>query len=194
MKEAAKVSNDYTYFSQNKKTYEALDEEDPFIDEDDETPLRVGYEYKVWQLTNEKKICIRCKIDSYTQVGAKKENLNLYVLPEWNTKRQTWNKDLDMQTSVCLTREISDNATKFSRWTVQSLLSGVDKMRFGFVQRADSKGEVHKMVGSFSVETKSFAGQINLNMSNCWAVLKDVIGVVYDQEDKAGTYLYLKDP
>ena len=134
MKEAAKVSNDYVYYSQNKKSFEAIDEEDPFIDEDDdEAPLRLGYVYKVWQQTNDKKICIRCKIDSYTPVGNKKENLNLYVLPEWNNKRQTWTKDLDMQTSVCLTREISDNASKFSRWTVQSMLSGVDKMRFGFV-------------------------------------------------------------
>jgi hypothetical protein len=34
---------------------------------------------------------------------------------------------------VCLTREITDNSSKFCRWTVQSLLAGVDKMRFGFV-------------------------------------------------------------
>ena len=44
--------------------------------------------------------------------------MNLYPLLAWNEKRQGWLSDLDSSTAVCLTRELADNACKFSRWTV----------------------------------------------------------------------------
>jgi len=115
------------------------------------------------------------------------------VLPEWSEKRQNWAKDLDTKTAVCLTKEIADNATKFCRWTVMSMLAGVEQMRFAFVNRVDAQGLTHKAVGSFTTETKSFAKQLNLNIDNCWAVLKNVIDIVYEREEPAGEFLYLKD-
>jgi len=116
------------------------------------------------------------------------------VLPEWSVKRQNWGKDLDNSTAVCLTKEIADNATKFCRWTVQSLLAGVQKMRFGFVQRTDPASSLnHKVVGSFTTDTHAFANQINLNVENCWAILKDVIESVSQRTEPVGNFLYLKD-
>lgn len=85
------------------------------------------------------------------------EKLNVFILPEWSDKRQQWGKDLDQNTAVCLTKEISDNATKFCRWTVQSLLAGVEKMRFIFVQRADAQGLTHKVCGTYTADTNNFA-------------------------------------
>jgi len=79
------------------------------------------------------------------------------VLPEWSEKRQNWGKELENFTAVCLTKEIADNTTKFCRWTVQSLLAGVGKMRFGFAQRSDATGVNHRVVGSFTTDTKAFA-------------------------------------
>ena len=67
-------------------------------------------------------------------------------------------------------------------------------MRFGFVQRADTTGLTHKVVGSFTVETSAFCHQINLNMENCWAILKDVVETITDRAEHVGDYLYLKDP
>lgn len=51
-------------------------------------------------------------------------------------------------------------------------------MRFGFIQRSDPQGTNHRVVGSFTTETHAFANQINLNVENCWAILKDVIETV----------------
>ena len=62
---------------------------------------------------------------------------NVFVMTEWNDKRQSWTKELDNTTSVCLTREINDNSTRFYKQTVMSILAGVQKMRFVFVQRCD---------------------------------------------------------
>jgi translation initiation factor 3 subunit D len=83
--------------------------------------------------------------------------LNCYTLHEWSEKRQNWGKELDSMTAVCLTKEIADNAAKFCRWTCQSLLAGVEKMRFGFVQRIDDKAINHRVVGSFTTDTQAFA-------------------------------------
>lgn len=93
-----------------------------------------------------------------------------------------------------LTREITDNANKFSRWTIQSILDGVEKMKFAFVQRLEGSAVTHKVVGTINVQTNAFAKQINLNVQNCWAVLRDVISTVQQQEEGQAEYLYLKEP
>ena len=93
-----------------------------------------------------------------------------------------------------LTKEITDNANKFSRWTMQSIIDGVDKMRFAFVQRLEGSVVNHKVVGGQTVQTSAFAKQINLNVPNCWAVLRDVIETVQQQEEAQAEYLYLKEP
>ena len=101
------------------------------------------------------------------------------MLLEWKVKRQGWTKDLDQMTMVMLNKEITDNASKFNRWTMQSIIAGVDKMRFAFVQRTDiDSAKSHKVVGMANVNPTAFAGQINLNVTNCWAVLKDLVGAV----------------
>ena len=84
---------------------------------------------------------------------------------------------------VMLNREITDNASKFNRWTMQSIIDGVDKMRFAFVQRVDNNSsKAHKVVGFINVNPDGFANQINLNVQNCWAVLKDVVQTCLQQE------------
>ena len=77
-----------------------------------------------------------------------------------------------------LTKEITDNSCKFSRWTMQSLIDGVDKMKFAFIQRDGQSTKTHRVVGFQSIKTKAFAAQINLNVPNCWAVFKDVVEAV----------------
>lgn len=67
-------------------------------------------------------------------------------------------------------------------------------MRFGFVQRTDPNSSLnHRVVGSFTTETHAFANQINLNVENCWAILKDVIESVSQRNEPVGNFLYLKD-
>ena len=94
--------------------------------------LRVGYKYKIFQIDDNIRVCIRCQ--NHFNNDTPMEGLsNLFVLLEWNTKHQSWTKDLDMMTTVLLNKEITDNASNFNRWTMQSILCGVQKMRFAFV-------------------------------------------------------------
>ena len=154
-----------------------------------------GYYYNIFNLGIDTKICIRSSVHSYIE-GTDEltdELMNTYVLPEWNDKRQNWTKNLDTQTTLCLTTEITDNTAKFCRWAVMSMLAGVKKMNFAFVQRADSQANTHKVVGSFTRETHHFANQLNLNIDNCWAVLKDVLDTLHLREEKNCDFLYLKD-
>ncbi len=67
-------------------------------------------------------------------------------------------------------------------------------MRFGFVQRADSKGDSHKLIGTFTRDTQSFLTQMNINMSNCWATLRNVIATVFERKEQQGEFLFIKEP
>jgi translation initiation factor 3 subunit D len=72
----------------------------------------------------------------------------------------------------CLTKEVQDNSCKISRWVVQSLLAGVEQIKFAFVSRKNPKdAQQHVILGTYGIDTKSFCNQINLNMQNCWAIL-----------------------
>lgn len=130
MKEAAVTQTDFQYFSQNRTNFVDMEEEIP-LEVENQKFLMQGYRYRVWKINDKISVCIRCAV--HTKLANSDEYANLFVLPEWNPKRQPWTKDLDAQTAVMFTNEIHDNSCKFSRWTVQSVLSGVEKMRFGFV-------------------------------------------------------------
>jgi translation initiation factor 3 subunit D len=192
MKEAMKTANDYQFNMQDKTKFRKLEEDDPFAESPDQVICNQGYYYNIFKLNKETKICIRCSVHSYLETTG--ELLNTYILPEWNEKRQNWGKDLDISTAVCLTKEITDNSTKFCRWTVMSHLAGCDKMRFAFCQRTDPKSsEHHRVVGTFTTDTVAFAKQLNLNIDNCWAIMKDVLETLQDRDEEAAEYLFVKD-
>lgn len=115
MKEAARTQNDFLACMQGK-TCKELTKPDPFEENEDQVICHQGYYYNIWKLDSDTKICIRSAVHSYNETT--NEKMNCFVLPEWSEKRQNWLKDLDLQTAVCLTKEISDNASKFCRWTV----------------------------------------------------------------------------
>lgn len=181
MREAARVHTNILQAAQGNK-FTKLERDDPHEEAEDQKMLRLGYKYKLFRLSSEPDlvVCIRCQNHFLNDVPS--EGLsNLFVLLEWNHKRQSWTKDLDLMTNVMLNKEINDNASKFNRWTMQSLLDGVEKMRFAFVQRADiASDKAHKVVGFYNVNPTSFANEINLNLQNCWAVLKDLVVTVLD--------------
>jgi translation initiation factor 3 subunit D len=74
------------------------------------------------------------------------------------------------------------------------MLGGVNKIKLGFLQRADDKSnESHKVVGTHAVDTASFCMQINLQMKNCWAIVEDVVSTVLDLKEEKGEYVFLKE-
>ena len=94
-----------------------------------------------------------------------------------------------------LNTEIIDNTCKMSRWAIKSILGGVDRMRFAFIQRLDANSsKSHKVIGFASQQPETFINQLNMKMANNWAILKDLLVTVLDQDQTAADYLYMKDP
>lgn len=67
-----------------------MDEEDPFVEDEDQLCVRQGYIYRLWRLSKSLVICIRCAVHSH--IGATKEFLNVFALTHWNEKRQAWDQ------------------------------------------------------------------------------------------------------
>ena len=95
----------------------------------------------------------------------------------------------------CLTKEVQDNSCKVSRWVVQSILAGVEQIKFAFVSRKNPKDAgKHVILGSYGIDTRSFQNQINLNMQQCWAILQQTVDCVYGYGEQSGEYIFMKDP
>ena len=63
--------------------------------------------------------------------------MNVYALNEFNLDKTDWRKTLDLSLMNVFSQEISDNSFKVSRWIIQSVLSGVDFIKYAFVTRRD---------------------------------------------------------
>lgn len=118
MKEAGKIYANILWAAQNSKKFTKLERDDPHEEIEDQKMLRMGYKYNLFKISSDPDvtICIRCAINFHDP--GSKETANLFVLPQWNIKKQTWQRDLDANTTIMLTKEITDNACKFSRWTM----------------------------------------------------------------------------
>ena len=95
----------------------------------------------------------------------------------------------------CLTKEVQDNSCKVSRWVVQSLLAGVEQIKFVFVTRKLLKDPAHHVIlGTYGTDARSYCNQINLSMTQCWAILQQAIDCVYGYGEQTGEYVFMKDP
>lgn len=75
---------------------------------------------------------------------------------------------------------MQDNSCKISRWVVQSLLAGVENIKFAFVSRSQAgNANKHVIIGTYGIDTRSFCNQINLSMQQCWAILQETVDVIY---------------
>lgn len=88
---------------------------------------------------------------------------------------------------------MKNNAVKLARWTMESLLSGVDYMRLGFVSRVAARSRnKHQILGSQLVKPNDFVQQIAFNIGNGWGIVKAIIDVCFNLPD--GKYILLRDP
>lgn len=79
-----------------------------------------------------------------------------------------------------LTKEVQNNSNKVSRWVVQSLLAGADQIKIAFIARKNAADNTkHVLLGTYGIDTKSFANQINLNMGVAWAILNEIVDYVF---------------
>lgn len=148
----------------------------------------MGYVYKIWEIQAEnkelgkkqKKICIRCQLHSHTgktraETG-EREFMNVYAFNEHSFMRTNWRENIDNSIIAVLNKEISDNSAKVSRWIAQALLAEADLVKFAFVSRRDiDDPRRHVVVGTHTVQTQSWASQMNITMDRMWGVIKYVL-------------------
>jgi translation initiation factor 3 subunit D len=166
MDEAVKVHNNFLYqqYVKTEDKSHSLAEKDPFMADEHEVCVRQGYLYKIWRLDNKRRICIRSTVHSYkSKIQGEKEDdtklvyQNTYTLLEFENGKANWKGNLDLMMAQCLTKEVQDNSSKVSRWVVQSLLAGVEHIKFAFVSRRNLKDpSKHVILGTYGIDTKSF--------------------------------------
>jgi len=165
MKEARKINETWLNISQNRNvaTTIPLENENPFLEDENQIATRVGYKYKIWKLQDanekdgrkERKICIRCSV--HTHIGVQKENgepqlMNVYALNEFSLNRTNWRNQIDNSIINCLNKEVTDNSFKVSRWLIQSMLADVDFIKFGFISRKDvTDNKKHVLIATHTV-------------------------------------------
>jgi hypothetical protein len=80
-----------------------------------------------------------------------------------------------------------------AKWTAQSILSGADQMKLGYVSRKAPNNQYdHEVLATQFFKPKELATQINLNVNNMWGIVKMISELLMGKEE--GKYVLLKDP
>lgn len=186
MKEATRINKAWLHYCSHDDitTQYKYEDENPFIETPEQVATRHGYVYKVWKIQDEdeeagkkeRKICIRCAVHTHTgkiKPDGEKQTQNVYALNEHDLERTQWRTKVENGVVSCLTREISDNSFKVSRWLMQALLAEVDLVKFAFVTRKDmNDNKKHVVLTTHQVQTTSWAQQMNVSMEKNWSILK----------------------
>ena len=124
--------------------------------------------------------------------------LNCYALNEWDSKLAggiEWRQKIDQQKGAVLGTELKNNSCKLAKWTAQSLLSGADQMKFGYVSRASRNNPYeHQILATQFFKPQDFATQIALNTSNVWGIIKMFAELLLKDTVDDGKFVLLRDP
>jgi translation initiation factor 3 subunit D len=105
-----------------------------------------------------------------------------------------WRQKLDTMKGAVLATEFKNNSVKLTRFTVESLLSGAEQMRLGFVSRTNPKDRRrHTVLGVGTFKPVDFIGQLNFNMGSGWGIVKMLTDFCFSKLED-GKYFLVKDP
>lgn len=155
----------------------------------------MAYRYRKFSMDGTE-IIVRTELDTFTTIAGKEQYVKLCALNEFDPRLSgsvDWRRKLDTQNGAVLAAELKNNSNKLAQWTAKAFMSGSDHMRMGFVSRQHPKDcYQHSVLQVQTNTTESFARQINLDMHNCWGILKGYVDLLGRQEP--GKYVLLKDP
>ena len=119
-----------------------------------------------------------------------------FALNEWDSKQSggiDWRAKIDSQRGAVLATELKNNSCKLAKWTAQSLLSGADLMKLGYVSRTNKTSAYdHVILGCQSVKPAEFAKQLFLDENNLFGIIKYLVEIF--QKQPAGTFSICRDP
>lgn len=166
----------------------------PFAGEEGEDLASAGYRYRKWQLAPGLDIVVRCEVNAaVTTPKGEVQLCSVKALNEWNLKETDWRKKLDQSRASMLLTEAKNNKHKMARWTAEALMSGAEAIKWGYVSRAGPRDNSNHVV--LNVQTskpRDFAGQIQLNMDQCWGIVRALVDMIMGFDE--GKYLLIKDP
>ncbi|KAJ3068797.1 hypothetical protein HDU98_008090 [Podochytrium sp. JEL0797] len=103
-----------------------------------------------------------------------------------------WRAKLDQQRGAVMVSEIKNNGNRLVRWTVESILSGADLMKIGFVSRSNVKDRTkHGVLAGMTVKPHEFVGQMNYAPGSGWGILRAIVDLIFGYPD--GKYVMVKD-
>lgn len=154
-----------------------------------------AFRYRRFVLDDIKLVC-RTHLDGCVLRNDKKLLLSLRALNEFDSKLSgsvDWRQKLDTQPGAVFAQEMKNNSAKLARWTAESMLSGAQEFRLGFVSRRNPKDNAkHEVLLAKRWEPQAFAQQMAVRNSNLWGVFKTIVNLCQQQQN--GLYLILKDP
>lgn len=213
MKEAKTINDSFLNASHSSNLVEKiqLEDENPFIEDENQIATRCGYVYKIWRIQEadeatgkkEKRICIRCSIHSHNgrldESGKfKKQTMNVYAFNEFAPNTTNWRSRIDTKLIPCMNEEIKNNSFKVSRWLCQSLLADVDFIKFGFISRKEENNNTkHHLLTTHTVPTHVWAKEMACQMENMWSKVKHLVETIEEDQketpDSAVEFILLKD-
>lgn len=183
--------------------------ENPFYNaaEETEPPASKAYKYRRFDLslTEEEPmyLVVRTELDAVQKntISGEDQFVTVHALNEFDNKAQgsggalDWRSKLVSQRGAVVATEMKNNSCKLARWTVQSILARADVMKLGFVSRANPKSnDKHVILGVVGWKPRDFAGQMNLQLSNGWGIVRTIADMVLKQGSADGRFILVKDP
>lgn len=200
--EATMINQSFTQQVLKGEEHRKQYEDNPFFEDqgDGFEPASIAYRYRKFSLKSvgspDINIVARCELHAWALKSNTEQYLNCYALNEWDSRMSggiEWRQKIDQQKGAVLGTELKNNSCKLAKWTAQSLLSGADLMKFGYVSRvARNNPYDHQILSTQFFKPQDFATQIALNTSNVWGIIKMVAELLLGQED--GKFVLLKDP
>lgn len=155
----------------------------------------VGYRYRMWNLGEDMNVAVRCEVDGMITRQGSNQLLTVRTFNQGvvGANDVDWKRKLEHQSAAALAMEVKNNSNRVARWTLAALLAECEVLKVGFVARASPKdNHNHILLVTQMQKPKDLATQLNLNMGNCWAIVKAIIDLCFKlDKDK---YLLMKDP
>lgn len=153
-----------------------------------------GFRYRKWSLGGTQ-LVVRCELDACLRVGDSVQTVAVHALNEFDPKWAgvDWRQKLENQRGAVLATELKNNANKIAKWTAAAIVSGVDLIKLGYVSRATWRdNQNHVLLGTQAVKPRDFAAQMNLNMDNCWGIVRALLDLCNEKMEEDGELCYFK--
>ncbi|KAG9317712.1 translation initiation factor eIF-3 subunit D [Chiua virens] len=206
--EATYINQNFGFQSVQENVTADFANPNPFYGPEETEPLAsCGYRYRIFDLgvteDEDLKICVRTEVDAYVLGAGNPAQghglVTIRALNEFDPRAQgaggaqDWRSKLDSQRGAVVATEMKNNSCKLAKWAVQSVLTGADLMKIGYISRVNPKDNTrHIILSTASMRPTDFASQLNVSVSNGWGIVRTITDLCMKMPE--GKYVLVKDP